>query len=245
MERNLFKANIIQTSEEVIKEAIVKICFYNTVNNIDFRKAKICFQKQFYVITDPPYNQNYQYTTYRDNLDKADYSILLKEAFENMKSVIMHYPEQTINLLPSVTGTQCTQSVCWIYNSNTAKQSRLITWWKCEPNLRKVGQPYKNLNDKRIIKRIAEGKEAKLYDWWNIDQVKNVTKVRTGNPHPCPLPEEVARRIILTTTEVGDVIIDPFAGSGTILKVAKELGRIYIGFEIDKSYYNYMKSVGL
>ncbi len=86
---------------------------------------------------------------------------------------------------------------------------------------------------------------APLSDWWLESPVKNVSKKKSGNPHPCPIPEEIARKIILITTKPGDVIVDPFAGSGTILKVAKELGRKYIGFEIDPIYFNYMKSIGL
>jgi len=39
-------------------------------------------------------------------------------------------------------------------------------------------------------------------------------------------------------THVGDTVLDPFAGSGTTLMVAKENGRHYIGYEIAKSYYD-------
>lgn len=84
---------------------------------------------------------------------------------------------------------------------------------------------------------------AKGYDWWEINQVKNVSK--KGNPHPCPIPYELARRIIVSTTNVGDTVIDPFAGSGTVLLAAKDLGRKYIGFEIDKQYVDYMVKTGL
>lgn len=228
-----------------LSEIIIEKIFTNSVNDIDFRLKKFWFRRDYYIISDPPYNQGFQYRTYKDKLADIEYFNLLKDAFGKMQSAIIHYPEQTINILPAVTECLCTESVSWIYNSNTAKQSRQITWWNCKSDFRKIGQPYKNLNDKRIIKRIADGHQARLYDWWNISQVKNVSKVKTGNPHPCLIPEEVARRIIMTTTKEGDVIIDPFAGSGTILKVAKELGRQYIGFEIDSEYYNYMKSTGL
>jgi DNA modification methylase len=108
-----------------------------------------------------------------------------------------------------------------------------------------VGQPYKNPKDKRIQERIAAGHQAKLYDWWEVPRVKNVSKKKTGNPHPCPIPEEIVRRILLTTTQPGQLVLDPFAGSGTVCKVAKELGRKFIGFEVDPVYFNYMKSIGL
>ena len=137
----------------------------------------------------------------------------------------------------------CEQSVSWVYNSNTAKQHRLVSWWNCKPDMRRIGQDYKNPTDKRIAKRIADGKRAKLYDWWYINQVKNVSKKE--NPHPCPIPYELAERIILLTTKEGDTVIDPFAGSGTVLLAAKNNGRKYLGYEIDETYFNYMKKQGL
>jgi DNA modification methylase len=185
-------------------------------------------------ITDPPYNQNYKYADYKDNLSEEDYIELLSRI--PTPCVIIHYPEETINILPKAfSGVKCEQVVIWVYNSMTPKQSRLITWWGCKPDFSKVKQPYKNLNDKRIIAELAKGKiGANIYDWWEIQQVKNVSKEKTA--HPCQIPEEVIRRIILTTVPLGTLIIDPFAGSGTTLKVAKDLGYDYLGYEIDEKY---------
>lgn len=210
----------------------------------DFRSHLDKFTPEAYVISDPPYNQGYHYYEYKDSMNVTHYGDMLKYAFSEWKSVIISYPEETINAISKVmTVDTCKQSVAWVYNSNTAKQHRLITWWNCKPIMERIGQPYKNPTDKRIKKRIAEGKQARLYDWWEINQVKNVSK--KGNPHPCPIPYEVAKRIVLTTTNEGDLVIDPFAGSGTILQAAKDAGRDYLGFEIDKTYVDYMISTGL
>ena len=185
------------------------------------------------VITDPPYNQGYKYNDYDDKLSEEDYIELLSKI--PTPCVIIHYPEETINLLPKAIKGKCEQVVCWVYNSNTGKQSRLISWWGCKPDFRKVRQPYKNLNDKRIQKRISEGKTgAKLYDWWEINQVKNVSKEKTE--HPCQIPEELIKRIILTTASPNDIIIDVFGGSGTTAKVAKDLGFSSVSYEIDSEY---------
>lgn len=155
--------------------------------------------------------------------------------------MIIHYPEETINLLPRALKVKCEQVVCWVYNSNTGKQSRLISWWGCKPDFRKVLQEYKNLNDKRIQKRISEGKlGAKLYDWWEINQVKNVSKEKTE--HPCQIPEELISRIIKTTAHPNQTIIDVFGGSGTTSKVAKELGYDSITYEIDNKYINIIET---
>jgi site-specific DNA-methyltransferase (cytosine-N4-specific) len=54
--------------------------------------------------------------------------------------------------------------------------------------------------------------------------------------HPAIMPEEIVRRCVRLFTYTGDTVLDPFAGSGTTLKVAKELGRNYVGDEIMDSY---------
>jgi len=204
--------------------------------NQDFRNCDI---PKGLTITDPPYNQGYAYNQYRDRMSEKDYIALLSEI--PVPCVIIHYPEETINLLPwAFNGIKCEQVVSWVYNSNTGKQHRLISWWGCKPDFNKIRQPYKNLNDKRIKERIANGKTgAKLYDWWEINQVKNVSKEKTE--HPCQIPEEVIRRIILTTAKPGDIIIDVFAGSGTTSKVAKDLEFDSVSYENDPLYVEIIK----
>jgi site-specific DNA-methyltransferase (adenine-specific) len=206
------------------------------ITNDDFRKYD--YPKGL-TITDPPYNQSYRYSSYKDNLKLDEYIELLKCI--KTPCVIIHYPEETINIL-SKCFDNCEQVVTWVYNSNTGKQSRTISWWGCKPDFTKVLQPFKNPNDKRIKSYINRtGKNgAKLYDWWEVQQVKNTSKQKTE--HPCQIPEEIIKRIILTTAKNDEIIIDPFAGSGTTLKVAKELGYSYIGYEIDENYINIIKN---
>ena len=54
--------------------------------------------------------------------------------------------------------------------------------------------------------------------------------------HPAPFPEELPRRCIRLYSFVGDTILDPFAGSGTTLRVARQLGRNSIGYEVNPAY---------
>ena len=69
---------------------------------------------------------------------------------------------------------------------------------------------------------------------WHIP-VPNKGDMAFGK-HSAIMPEEIARRCIRLYTFVGEVVLDPFAGSGTTLKVAKALERNYIGYEISRSY---------
>ena len=206
-----------------------------SIINKDFRNCNI---PKGLVITDPPYNQGYSYNNYKDKISENDYINLLSKI--PIPCVIIHYPEETINILTKAIKIKCEEIVCWVYNSNTGKQSRLISWWGCKPDFNNIKQPYKNLKDKRIQQRIREGKlGAKLYDWWNINQIKNVSKEKTK--HPCQIPEEIIDKIIRLTANKNETIIDVFAGSGTTSRVAKNLGYNTISYEIDKKYYNIIK----
>jgi modification methylase len=61
-------------------------------------------------------------------------------------------------------------------------------------------------------------------------------KVNGRKAHPTQKPESLLHRVILSSTEVGDVVLDPFFGTGTTGAVAKKLGRRYIGLEQDEGY---------
>lgn len=66
-------------------------------------------------------------------------------------------------------------------------------------------------------------------DVWDIPNVKHNHPEKTD--HPCQFPEAIVERAILATTDIGDLVIDPFLGSGTTAKVAKKLCRRWAGSE--------------
>jgi hypothetical protein len=69
-------------------------------------------------------------------------------------------------------------------------------------------------------------------NWW----VMSNPYVGDTTGHPAPMPVQMARDHIITWTNRGDVVLDPFSGSGTTLRAAKELGREAIGIEIVEKY---------
>lgn len=189
-------------------------------------------------IFDPPYNIDYKYNSYKDKLSEDEYIEMLCE-FQQQKVVIIQYPEETMKYIVPALGVP-DEVVVWCYNSNISRQSRLISFYNVKPDFRKVRLPYKNPNDKRVRKLIEGGsKGRKMYDWFDdIQLVKNVSKEKN---HPCPVPVKLMERLITLTTGEGDVVFDPFMGSGTTGLACKNLKRGFVGAEIDKQYFEIAK----
>ena len=72
-------------------------------------------------------------------------------------------------------------------------------------------------------------------DTWFISRVCGTFKERAGW-HGCQMPEQLLGRIIKVSSNPGDLVLDPFGGSGTTLVVAHKLGRRYLGFELSSNY---------
>lgn len=75
-------------------------------------------------------------------------------------------------------------------------------------------------------------------DW--IPLTSNVWRIppqhRGPGDHPAPFPLELARRVLRLSTWPGELVVDPFAGSATTLRAAKDLGRRAVGIELDAGY---------
>jgi DNA modification methylase len=72
-------------------------------------------------------------------------------------------------------------------------------------------------------------------DTWYFPRVAGTFKEREGF-HGCQMPEQLLGRIVRSSSNPGDVVLDPFGGSGTTFTVAKKLGRQWIGFELSADY---------
>jgi len=69
--------------------------------------------------------------------------------------------------------------------------------------------------------------------WTDIHRIRHKKR---RDEHPCQLPIPLLERLILMTTDEGDVVLDPFVGTGTTAIAAKRLGRKYIAIDIDPNY---------
>ena len=105
--------------------------------------------------------------------------------------------------------------------------------------------------ERKIKKEIKEQSKLTQEEW--VEYTKQVWDIPIPNKHdlafgkhPAIMPEEIVYRCVRLFSLKDDIVLDPFAGSGTTLKVAKELGRNFIGYELYDSYRDIInKKVGI
>jgi len=205
------------------------------------------------VIVDPPYNINFNYgKNFKDNIDPEEYKQLMydvaalsyKSTKKDSSMFIINYPEIIAELFQTLKKTEWNihQLISWVYPSNIGHSKRKFTtahrtilWLvKDTPkvNVDAVTQPYKNPTDKRVRELIKSGKKGThLYDWWEINLVKNVSKDK--KQYVNQIPSEVLKRLILTTTDSKDKVLDPMCGTGSAAIEAANLKRSGIGIDIN------------
>jgi site-specific DNA-methyltransferase (adenine-specific)/modification methylase len=90
-----------------------------------------------------------------------------------------------------------------------------------------------------------DGSDKQMRDIWTMPLVQGKERLRDKDGkkalHPTQKPEELLKRIVLGFSNEGDIVLDPFAGSGTTPYIAKKYDRNYIGIEREKKYYEAIK----
>ena len=197
---------------------------------------------------------------YDDNMSEDEYRSLLRTVFSECKRVLKDDSSIWVNIK-----NRCVDGVVmppfWIEdffedmylknliiwnfdwggstNKRFAPRYEFVFWFvkdksKYKFNLEDVKVPALNYRPDRYKSQMKNPTDV-----WRISMVSGNFEERTS--HPAQYPEELIERIILAGTNEGDVVLDPFMGSGTSLVAAKRLGRNGIGFELDESYADEIK----
>ena len=203
------------------------------------------------ILFSPPYNKkglrggvktceniwsgsNIDYATYADNMPEDQYQTWQVLIMNECHRLIRHtgsifYQHKIRNWARrgshpmswlSLSDAQFYQEIVWHRKSTMAMDERYLfntterIYWFCK------GKP-----------AVYKSQVATAYrtDVWDITPERQ-------RGHPAPFPEQLAENCILLTTQPGDVVYDPFAGSGTTLAMAERQGRNSIGTEIDPAY---------
>jgi len=205
------------------------------------------------IFADPPYNlSGKKFTTCKSgkkvNCDKGQWDQIedinkfnkswIKECMRVLKDKGTIWISGTLHNHPSV-GFLLKNMGYWIIND--------IVWYK--PNAPPQLQPNRLAPSTEIIWLASKTKkynfnyeEGKKYN--EGKQLRNlwtITAKRHKTPHPTEKPEDLLERIIDLGSNKGDLILDPFMGSGTTGVVAKKLNRKFIGIEIDNNFFEIAK----
>ncbi len=82
---------------------------------------------------------------------------------------------------------------------------------------------------------VREVNDRRLRTVWRIPTQPRRARI-PGEEHPAPMPIHLAHRCVMLTSKPGDIVLDPYAGSGTTLLAAEQLRRRWIGIEIKAEY---------
>jgi len=194
--------------------------------------ATLTYTGEDLIITDPPYNIGYKYNgEFNDSMTPDEYGALF-DPMQEHRVVMIHYPKAIYEDIVPWLGLP-DELVAWTYPSNTGSKCwRAVAWFNCKPDWNRYRVPYANPKDKRIQELVKKTGGRALSNHWHINLVKNVSREKVKE-YTNQIPEEVVRRIISTTAEKGDTIVDPFSGTGTTCAVAQQMGHKFRAYDIN------------
>lgn len=209
------------------------------------------------IVTSPPYNVGIDYNSNDDTLNYEQY---LNFSYQYLSNCLYWSKNQGRMLLnipmdknkggqKSVGAdvTKIAQDVGWKYHStiiwnesNISKRTAWGSWLSASAPY--VIAPvelililYKNEWKKTEGSKITNIGKDEFIKWTNgLWEFNGESKKRIG--HPAPFPRELPRRCIKLFSYQGDIVFDPFCGSGTTLIEANNNNRIGVGLEIDSKY---------
>ncbi|MDD4547889.1 MAG: site-specific DNA-methyltransferase [Bacilli bacterium] len=161
------------------------------------------------------------------NILKPDGTIWISGTMHNIYSIGMALEQEGFKIINNITWRKLNPPPnisCRAFTHST----ETILWAK--KNLKSS----KHIFNYKIMKELNNGKQMK--DVWETSLTKPSEK-KEGK-HPTQKPMTLLKNIILASTNKGDLILDPFNGSGTTGIVANMLKRKYVGIDIEKEYLN-------
>ncbi|RKU27158.1 SAM-dependent methyltransferase [Candidatus Poribacteria bacterium] len=206
------------------------------------------------MVTSPPYNVKKEYD---DDLTLEEYRKLLQSVFSETYKKLVTGGRACINIAnlgrkPYIPlhsfiiedmleiGFYMRGEIIWDKASSAGSSTAWGSWLSAaNPVLRDIHE-YILVFSKDTFSRQRNNKENTIskedFLAWtkSIWTFPSVSAKRIG--HPAPFPEELPYRLIQLYTFEGDIVLDPFCGSGTTCLSALKSGRHYIGYDIEKKY---------
>jgi len=207
------------------------------------------------IVTSPPYNLGIEYDSYEDVMGWTDYyawcANWLTQLYGTLsldgRMCLNHYlsfgnseerqaPLMEINSICTDVGFKHHGLAIW-YDITLTKRTAWGSWLSASAPY--INSPFEGIlifykeRWKRLYRGTTQITEKEFMEGcggvWKIQPERN-------SAHPAPYPVKLAERCILLLSFEGDIVLDPFVGSGTTLLAAKKWGRKAIGIEISKKY---------
>lgn len=206
------------------------------------------------MITSPPYNVSKEYD---DDLSLSEYLQLLEAVFAETYRVLVHGGRACINVanlgrkpyiplsdhisqLMARIGFLMRGEIIWYKGAGAGVSMAWGSWQSAaNPVLRDVHE-YILVFCKGTFSRKGNGKASTISREQFMEWTKSVWHINPESAkkvgHPAPFPVELPARLIQLYSFQGDVVLDPFMGSGSTALAAWQAGRVYVGYEIDPTY---------
>lgn len=202
------------------------------------------------IVTDPPYNLNKDYGKSQDSLEFDEYIQFSKEWLGECKRILkndgtiyvfmgMRYISYIYAILEKDLGLSFNSWITWFYTQGVGKTKGFSP--RHDDILMFTKNPKKftfNLDDIRVPQKfyrsINNMRGANPGNVWEFSHIHYCNAKR--RQHPTQKPEGLYERMILASSNEGDVVLDPFGGSGTCLHVCQHTGRKGIAIELNEEY---------
>jgi len=207
------------------------------------------------IIADPPYNLKKDYGNMSDNQSFEEYLVFTRNWIKEAKRVLK--PTGTIyvfmgfrfisylyEILERENNLNFNNWICWFYTQGIGKKKGFSPRHDDILMFTKTNNFVFNLDLVRIPQKyyrsINNMRGANPGDVWEFSHVHYCQDNRQN--HPTQKPEGLIERMVLASSNIGDIVLDPFAGSGTTLRVCQQLNRNCIGFELNPEYIELIKN---
>jgi site-specific DNA-methyltransferase (adenine-specific) len=164
---------------------------------------------------------------------KESGSMYVFSGWNNLKDIL--------NALDDV-GFVTVNHIIWKYQFGVVTTKKFVTShyhcvYVCKNEKKRKFYPFTRFSQKQ---KTSEGRSLHYKDKEDVWDIKR--EYWTGDKKtPTKLPAELLRKILEYSSRQGDVVFDPFLGSGQVAMISKQMGRNYLGFEIVKKYYDFAK----
>ncbi|WP_341489871.1 site-specific DNA-methyltransferase [Mesomycoplasma ovipneumoniae] len=202
------------------------------------------------IVTDPPYNLNKDYGNNKDNLEFEEYLEFSRQWLTEAKRVLkddgtiyifmgMRYISYIYCILEKELNMHFNSWITWFYTQGIGKTKGFSPRHDDILMFTKHKSKFTfNLDDIRVPQKfyrsINNMRGSNPGNVWQFSHMHYCNKNR--KKHPTQKPEALYERMILASSNENDIVLDPFVGSGTMLRVCQQTNRRGIGIEINEEY---------